>query len=81
MTPRAQVTELAKRLREAAHLQDPLARAAVEMVKLSHEELKESLVNADGEDMYRMQGAARHMAKLFRELTVEPPTINKSGAQ
>jgi hypothetical protein len=51
------------------------------MVKLSHEELKESLVNADGEDMYRMQGAARHMAKLFRELTVEPPTINKSGAQ
>lgn len=80
MTPKERLAELAKKLREAAVMQDPLARAAIEFVKLSGDELKESLVSADGEDMYRVQGAARHMAKLYKELTVEPPTITKSGA-
>lgn len=80
MTPKERLAELAKKLRDAAMTQDPLARAAIEFVKLSGDELKESLVSADGEDMYRVQGAARHMAKLYRELTVEPPSITKSGA-
>lgn len=80
MTPKEKATELAKKLREAAFAQDPIARAAIELVKLSVDEAKESLVSADGEDMYRVQGAARHMAKLYRELTTEPPSITKSGA-
>lgn len=80
MTNKERTAELVKKLREAAVLQDPLARAVVEMVKLSREEVKESLVSADGEDMYRLQGTARYLAKLYRELTTEPPTITKSGA-
>lgn len=80
MTPKERLAELARKLREAALAQDPIARTVIELVKLSGEEAKESLVSADGEDMYRMQGAARHMAKLYKELTVEPPSITKSGA-
>lgn len=80
MTPKERLAELARKLREAALAQDPIARTVIELVKLSGEEAKESLVSADGEDMYRVQGAARHMAKLYKELTVEPPSITKSGA-
>lgn len=80
MTAKERATELAKKLRDAAFAQDPTARAVIELLKLSVDEAKESLVSADGEDMLRVQGAARHMAKLYRELTVEPPTITKSGA-
>ncbi len=79
MTPKERQADLVKRLREAAFAQDPCARAAVEMVKLSVEDLKESLVSADGEDMYRLQGAARHLMKLYRQLTVEPPATTKPG--
>ena len=75
MTPRERVVELAKSLREAAFAQDPAARAAIELLKVSLEESKESLVRASGEDMYREQGAARCMAKLLKELTAEPPKM------
>ena len=68
--------ELAKSLREAAFKMDPYARMAIELVKLSIDETKESLVSAEGEDIHRHQGAARYMAGLLRELTREPPTVH-----
>jgi N-acetylglucosamine kinase-like BadF-type ATPase len=80
MTPKENLSELAKKLREAAFTQDPIARAIIQLVKLSADEAKESLVSADGEDMYRLQGAVRHMMRLYRELTTEPPSITKPGA-
>lgn len=72
---RNRIAELTQRLREAAKMQDPIAAAAVEVVKLSAEAAKESLVGADGNDMLRHQGAARQFAKLHTELTQTPPSI------
>lgn len=69
-------TELAKLLREAAS-QDPMARHAVELVKLTYDDLKEKLVEADEKDMLRLQGAVRQFRKLYTELTKTPPTITK----
>lgn len=74
-------TELAAKIREAAHLLDPIARAAIELVQLSLADVKESLVSAEGDDMLRTQGAARHLAKLHRELTTTPPNINAQQEQ
>lgn len=68
-------TELEGQLRDAARLHDPSARAVIELVKLSLESVRESLVSAEGEDMLRMQGAGRYLTKLHRELTTEPPNI------
>jgi N-acetylglucosamine kinase-like BadF-type ATPase len=69
------VHELAGKIREAAALHDPVARAIIELVKLSSDDLKESLVSAEGNDMLRLQGAARHLTKLHKEMTVTPPNI------
>jgi len=74
-----QTAELSRRLREAAQLQDPVAKAAIELVRLSIENVKESLVTADGEDMYRLQGTARYLSRMLRDLTVDPPAIMNSG--
>lgn len=68
-------TELATRLREAARLQDPIAKTAVDLVRLSLDSLKESLVLVDGDDMLRKQGAARELQRLYKELTIAPPSI------
>lgn len=70
---RDKVAELVSRLRDAARLQDPLAQAVIELVKLSGDMAKESLVSAEGDDMLRLQGAARHMTRLYKELTTQPP--------
>lgn len=75
------VTELAGQIRDSAKLHDPIAKAAVELIKLSLDAAKESLVNADGEDMLRVQGAARHLAKLHKELTTIPPSITPGATQ
>lgn len=64
--------ELVKALREAAYKQDLTARSVVELVKLSIDETKESLVSAEGEDIHRIQGAARYLRALFRDLTTDP---------
>lgn len=69
------VVELQQRLREAHTLHDPCARMAVELVKLTVEDLKDSLVGADGDDMLRLQGAVRVFRKLYNELTTTPPNI------
>ena len=74
---RERLAELAAKLRDAANLHDPIAKAAIELVKLSADELKESLVSAEGEDMLRAQGAARQLSKIHRELTTTPPSISK----
>jgi len=73
------ITDLAKRLREAAQAQDPIAQAVIELVKLSSDTAKESLVSADGDDMLRAQGAARQFDRLHKELTTNPPSIRRPG--
>ena len=78
---KSRVTELLKNLREAANLSDPSARAIVEVMKLSIEDLKDSLVTAVGEDMLRMQGAAQHLRKIHQELTSSPPNIAPRAQQ
>lgn len=81
MTPKERMAELTARLRDAARQQDPIARAAVELVQLSAAEAKESLVEAAGDDMLRRQGAARHLAKLHKDLTTQPPMIKVQETQ
>lgn len=74
---REQITELEQRLRDAAKQQDPIAAAAIKLVQLSLEQVKESLVDAAGDDMLRMQGAARQLTRLHKELTTAPPSIQE----
>ena len=74
-------TQLAAQIREAAGLHDPVARACVELVKLHLDSAKDTLVSAEGEDMLRHQGVARHLAKLHKELTVTPPNINPAAQE
>jgi hypothetical protein len=69
--------ELVGRLRDAAKLHDPAAQAAIELIRLTAEECKDSLVSAVGDDMLRQQGAAQRMQRLHKELTTTPPNINK----
>jgi hypothetical protein len=73
------ITDLAKQLRDAARMQDPVARAAIELVKLSSDAAKESLVTAEGDGILRAQGEARAMARLHRELTTIPPSITSAA--
>ena len=79
MRPKEQLALRQKQLRDAARQQDPAARATVEMVELMLVDVKEALVDAAGDDMLRIQGAARLLQRVYRELTVEPPSI-KHGA-
>jgi hypothetical protein len=78
MTPKERAAELSAKLRDAAKMQDPLAQAVVELVKLISDEAKESLVMAVGDDMLRQQGAAQRLRQLHRELTTAPPTIART---
>lgn len=71
-TAKAQVAELVQRLHSAYATQDPVARAAVDLVKLLSDEAKESLVTAAEGDMLRVQGAARALNKLHSDLTSKP---------
>lgn len=72
---KTRLDDLVGRIRDAAKLHDPIASAVVEMVKLLQEDVKESLVNAEGNDIHRLQGAARHMQRLHKDLTTTPPSI------
>ncbi len=80
MTNKERMAELAGRLRDAAKQQDPIAKAVIDLVRLTLDELKDSLVMVDGDDMLRKQGAAREMTRLYKELTVTPPSITAPGA-
>jgi len=72
---KSRATELTQRLRDAQRLQDPFAKAAVDLVKQLYENAKDSLVNASGDDMLRTQGEARMLKRLLGELTTPPPNI------
>lgn len=74
-------TQLAAQIREAANLHDPAARACIELVKLQLDSVKDTLVSAEGEDMLRHQGVARHLTKVYKELTVTPPNINPAAQE
>lgn len=77
MTMKSQVTDLAARLRDAAKLQEPHAMAAIKLLDLYIERLKDELVTAQGDELLRTQGAARQLQRIHRELTVTPPSITK----
>lgn len=77
---KSQVVELASLVREADRRHEPIAKTIIDLIKLSIDEAKESLVKADGNDIYRLQGAIQHMQKLHKELTVTPPSISTPGA-
>jgi exopolyphosphatase/pppGpp-phosphohydrolase len=74
-TAREQAVELARQLREYTELHDQAARTAVKLIETTVEELRDRLVEASGDDMLRTQGAVRQFAKLHKELTTKPPTI------
>lgn len=80
MTPRERIAELTAQLREAAKHQDPVALAMVQLLKLSLDEMKDSLVSADGNDMLRKQGAAQQLSRLHQYLTTIPVTFATPGA-
>lgn len=69
------MANLAQQVRDNAGRGDPVAIAAIELVKLCGDAAKESLVDAVGDDMLRLQGSARDMRKLHKELTTAPPSI------
>lgn len=75
---KARIVELQQALREAAKRLEPLAEMAIELVKLTSNEAKESLVTADGNDMLRAQGAARSLERLHTALTKTPPSISEN---
>lgn len=75
MVSKDQLAETVKRLRDLYLEGDPIARAAVDVIKLSAEAVKESLVTADDNDMLRKQGAARYLRSLYREVTTAPHKI------
>ncbi len=75
MSNKQQAAELAARLRDAVAMQDPLALTVVTLLRLQMDEIKDSLVQSEGQDTLRLQGAARHLHKLHRELTTRPPNV------
>lgn len=75
---KARATDLVKQLRDAAYLQDPVAKAAIELIQLMADAAKESLVSAVEDDMLRIQGAARAWSKLHTDLTTQPPSIHRT---
>lgn len=79
MATKAEITELAGRVREAAQRQDPIALAVIKLLAATLDSTKETLVNVAGDDMLRAQGAARELQRLHRELTETPAPI-KAGA-
>lgn len=77
---RARAAELTQQLRDQAKAQDPIARAAIELIRLHGEMQKDSLVDAVGDDMLRAQGAARQLKKLHTDLTKAPANIQEPSA-
>jgi hypothetical protein len=63
-----------KRILEiASELQNSISPEALnikKMVGLLFEEAKHKLVSAEGDDLLRLQGEARALDKLYKELTV-----------
>lgn len=77
---KSRMAELAGQVRGAAKRHEPIAIAIIDYVQLSIDAAKESLVKADGSDIYRLQGAIQHMQKLHNQLTVTPPSMSTPGA-
>lgn len=75
MTNKERMAQLQAGLREAHSRDEVAARMVIELVKLSLDEVKESLVMTVGDDMLRAQGEARYLRKLHKELTTVPPSI------
>lgn len=79
MTSKERAAELVAKLRDAAALHDPLARATIELLRVMIDEGKESLVTTiDHADLLRLQGGVKTLQKLHKELTTQPPNIIKT---
>lgn len=75
MDNKQKAAQLVRQLRDELYRQEPIMRAVVDMLKAYQDIAKESLVAADGNDMLRLQGEARGLGKLIRELSTQPPNI------
>lgn len=51
------------------------ARMVIEMIGLMVEEARSRLVEAEGHDMYRVQGETRALTRLHKSLTIPPPSM------
>lgn len=70
-TPKARLTEITEALRTSG---TPDARMAIELVRMCHEQSRDALVTAQGDNLYREQGKAQAFARLLKDLTTQPPT-------
>lgn len=52
----------------------------LEVIELQLEDAKDRLINADGVDVPRIQGEARFLEKLSRQLTAASALLAKRGA-
>lgn len=72
---KSRLAELVAVVRQAAKARDPVAVAMIELLSAQSDDLKQRLVDADEGRMLAIQGAARAIQKLHRDLTVTPPQI------
>ena len=72
---KSRLVELVAVVRQAAKVRDPVAVAMIELLSAQSDDLKQRLVDADEGRMLAIQGAARAIQKLHRDLTVTPPQI------
>ena len=68
---RTRTTEITNQLRQS-HATE--ARMLVELIGLMLEDARSSLVRAAPEEFQRVQGGAQLLDKLYKQLTVTPPT-------
>ena len=69
-TNKARLAELAELIRLSPSAE---ARMVVDMLGLMVDEARLRLVDADGNDIYRLQGETRGLTRLYKSLTVAPP--------
>ncbi len=72
---KVRTADLAAKLRDAAKLEDPHARMAVLWIERHIDDLKDKLVDASGDELLRVQGAVRHLQRMYSALTITPPTM------
>lgn len=67
---KSRLAELAELIRLSTAAE---ARMVIDMLGLMVEEARLRMVDADGNDIYRLQGETRGLTRLYKSLTVAPP--------
>lgn len=69
-----QIGQLASELQRSTGREADIIK---QLVDLLFEEAKAKLVNSEGDVTLRLQGEARALEALYRQLTVPSPTLNR----